>query len=147
MSKKDFITEEHIKRRETFRTVGPLVLGVGILLLIIAMVDFFTVDPFDFEGPKYFELAFIGMPLIAVGAFLCSLGYGAAVAKYQSREMAPVIKDTLNYLAEETQEGVEAIARAAQKGKSTVIEAKQCSNCNELNKLDAKYCNECGKPL
>lgn len=145
MSKKDFITEEHKKRRDIFRTLGPIILGIGILFFIIAAVDLFTADMFN--EPKYFWLAFIGMPLMGVGGCFCSLGYGAKVAEYQSREMAPVIKDTINYLAEETQEGVETISRAVQKGKSSVVQAKQCSYCNELNKLDAKYCNECGKPL
>lgn len=143
MNKKDFIPEEHIKRRDTFRVLGPIILGIGIILLLIAMIDFFTAE----IEPKYFGLAFIGIPLIGVGFYICTLGYGAVVARYESREMAPVIKDTINYLAEETQEGVETISRAVQKGKSSVVQAKQCSYCNELNKLDAKYCNECGKPL
>jgi rRNA maturation endonuclease Nob1 len=87
------------------------------------------------------------MPLLVVGINISSLGYGADLAKYQSREMAPVAKDTFNYLANETSEGVEAITRAVQKGKSTVVEAKVCSACQELNKMDAKFCNECGQSL
>lgn len=167
MSNKDFITEEHLRKRQTFRTIGPLVLGAGILCSVIAAVDFFggfssinsfdsfdTIDSFNsfetvdsFGGPKYFWLFFVGFPLIALGASLCKLGYGADLAKYQSRELAPVAKDTFNYLANETTEGVETITRAVQKGKSTVVEAKVCSYCQELNKIDAKFCNECGQAL
>ena len=148
MSKKEFITEEHLRKRQAFRTIGPLVLGVGILCSIIAAVDFFsTVSSTSFEGPQYFWLFFIGFPLIGLGSSLCKLGYGADLAKYQSRELAPVAKDTFNYIANEATDGVEAITRAVQKGKSTVVEAKVCNNCQELNKMDAKFCNECGQAL
>ena len=145
MSNKKFIPEEHLRKRAIFRTLGPIILGAGILCVAIAGIDFFTLD--FFEEPKYFWLFFVGLPLLFVGANICLLGYGADLAKYQSREMAPVAKDTFNYLANETTEGVEAITRAVQKGKSTVVEAKVCSACQELNKMDAKFCNECGQLL
>lgn len=146
MSKKEFITEEHKKRRDTFRALGLIILGVGVLFFIIAVVNMFTITPFD-DGPNYFWLGFIGVPLVGVGSYLCSLGFSGKVAEYQSREMAPVVKDVINYLAEEKQEGTETILHTAQKGNSTVVSAKLCSHCNELNKMDAKFCNECGKPL
>ena len=140
-----FIPEEHKRKRAMFRTLGPIILGAGILCVVIASIDFFTLD--FFEEPKYFWLFFVGLPLLFVGFNICALGYGADLAKYQSRELAPVAKDTFNYLADETTEGVEAITRAVQKGKSTVVEAKMCQYCQELNKMDAKYCNECGQAL
>ena len=145
MKRKDFIPEEHVKLRGVFRKTGPLVVGIGVIMMIIAFVDFFTLDMF--EEPKYFWMFFVGIPLVAIGSFLSSLGYGADIARYRTREMAPVVKDTFNYLANETKEGVEAIADAVQKGKSKVIEAKECSYCHELNKMDAKFCNECGRKL
>ena len=143
---KGFVTDDHIATRNKFRTIGPLILGAGVICMIISLKDFFTFDPF-YEDPKYFFLGFVGMPLIAIGFSLTSLGYGAKVAAYQSREMAPVAKDTFNYLANETTDSVEKIAQAAARGKSNVVEAKQCSRCHELNKIDAKFCNECGKTL
>ena len=145
MGKKEFISENHIKTRKVFRTIGPIVLVSGILCMIIAAFEFFTLD--FFEEPQLFWLFFVGMPVMFVGFVFCGLGYGSDMAKYQSREMAPVVKDTFNYLASETTEGVETISRAVKKGKSTVIEAKQCWNCQELNKLDAKFCNECGQEI
>lgn len=145
MKKNEFITEEHKKTRKVFRIVGPVLLLIGVCCIAIAIADSFTLD--FFEMPKYDWLFFVGMPFLFVGFVLCGLGYGSDVAKYQSREMAPVAKDTFNYLASETTEGVESISRAVQKGKSTVIEAKQCGNCQEINKLDAKFCNECGQEI
>ncbi|WP_274309683.1 zinc ribbon domain-containing protein [Solibacillus daqui] len=145
MKEKEFITQEHIATRNKFRTLGPIVLGAGILCVVIAGIDFFTLD--FFESPKYFYLFFIGLPLLAIGFYFTGLGYGSKLAAYQSREMAPVAKDTFNYLANETTGSIEKIAQAAQKGKSAVVEAKQCGNCQELNKIDAKFCNECGNAL
>lgn len=145
MSKKEFMTEKHLKQRTTFRILGPTILGIGILCSFIAAIDLLTLSPF--EEPKYFWLFFIGFPLLAIGFYICSLGFGAAIVKYQSREIAPIAKDTINYLANETKDGIETIAEAVQKGKSTVVEAKLCNHCKELNKIDAKFCNECGNPL
>ena len=109
----------------------------------IGFFDFFTADPW--EGPQLFWLNFVGIPVIFVGFVLTGLGYGGAVAKYQSREMAPVARDTFNYLAEETTEGIEAITRAVQKGK--VVQATECPGCGALNKVDAKFCNECAHSI
>lgn len=145
MNKKEFITEKHLKQRTMFRTVGPIILGIGFLCSLIAAIDLFTLSPF--EEPEYFWLFFIGFPLLAIGFFICSLGFGSTIVKYQSREIAPIAKDTINYLANETKDGIETIAQAVQKGKSTVVEAKRCNLCKELNKIEAKFCNECGNPL
>ena len=87
------------------------------------------------------------MPLIFVGAVLTGLGYQGKMAKYHSRELAPVAKDTFNYLADGTQEGVEKISRAVSDGQRGVVQAKQCLSCSELNKMDANFCNECGHPI
>ena len=64
MSKKEFIPEEHLRKRAMFRTLGPIILGAGILCVVIAGVDFFTLD--FFEEPKYSWLFFVGLPLLFV---------------------------------------------------------------------------------
>lgn len=56
MSKKEFMTEKHLKQRTTFRILGPTILGIGILCSFIAAIDLFTLSPF--EEPKYFWLFF-----------------------------------------------------------------------------------------
>lgn len=145
MEKKQFISNEHVKARSIFRIIGPIVLLTGIVCIVIATVEFFTLD--FFEEPQLFWLAFVGMPIVFVGFILSGLGYGSIVAKYQSREMAPVARDTFNYLAGETTEGVEKIARAVKTGNSSVVTVKACGSCNHINQLDAKYCNECGNLL
>ncbi|MEK4628570.1 zinc ribbon domain-containing protein [Solibacillus sp. FSL R7-0682] len=145
MSKNSFVTEEHQQAKKFFKFFGPFLLVIGIGCLVIAIFEFFTLD--FFEEPKLDWLFFVGMPFLFVGFIFTGLGYGSTVAKYQSREMAPIAKDTFNYLAEETTEGFEKIAQAIHTGKSTIIQARSCDHCQHLNPMNANFCNECGKNL
>lgn len=94
MRKENFVTEQHKKTRSFFRTLGPVLLVIGAICLIAALVDFFTLQ--GFEEPKLFWLFFVALPFLFIGFVLTGLGYGATVARYESREYAPVAKDTLN---------------------------------------------------
>ena len=146
MKKEPFVTEKHQQMKSTFRTVGPILLLIGGACILIAFIGFFSAFN-SFEGPKYFWLFFVAMPFLFLGFIITYAGYGQDAAKYMAKEIAPVTSETFNYLAEETQEGVETIAKAVQKGKAEVVQAKQCSSCQTLNILDAKFCNECGQSL
>ncbi|QOY35515.1 double zinc ribbon domain-containing protein [Anaerobacillus isosaccharinicus] len=144
MGKKEFIPEQHIKTRSLFRVLGPLFVIVGAACMLVAFIDFFTLQ--GFEEPKYFWLFFVGMPFLFIGFSLSSLGYGATVAKYQSREYAPVAKDTFNYLAKETTTGVKEIANAVQQESPSKL-AITCHSCHHENVMNAKFCNGCGDKL
>lgn len=144
MKQEKFIPEEHVKTRSTFRFLGPVVLFGGIICMIIAAMDFFTLQPFD--QPEYFSLFFVGMPLLFVGFVLSGLGYGGTVAKYQSREYAPVAKDTFNYLAKETSEGLSEISKSL-KTEQTDQHNVTCPRCQNLNAPHANFCDDCGTKL
>ncbi len=146
MDKEPFVTDKHLQLKSTFRTVGPILLLIGGVCILIAFVDFFS-GVNSFEGPKYFWLFFVAMPFLAGGSAMTKAGYAQDAAKYMSREMAPVTSKTFNYIAEETQEGVETIAKAVQRGKADVVQAKLCPSCQTLNKVDANFCNECGNSI
>ena len=163
LDKKKFVTEQHLKTRNTFRTLGPIFLSAGAICILVAFIDFFTYDPFDsgfgqiggfgefvefgdFGGPKLFWLFFLGAPLLFVGAVLTQAGYAGAIAKYGSREYAPVAKDTFNYLASETKMGVKEISNAIHEGTNST-HSITCSSCSEKNQSDAKFCNQCGDKL
>lgn len=164
MEKKKFVTEQHEKTRTTFRTLGPIILAAGAICMIIAFIDFFTYDPFDsgfggfgafgemdgFGGPKLFWLFFVGIPLLFVGFVLTNAGYAGAIARYGSREYAPVAKDTFNYLASETAPGVKEISKAIKEGTAPAQASANsitCQNCNEENPSDSKFCKQCGDQL
>jgi len=143
MRKEKFISDQHKKARSFFRILGPALLVIGAICLIVASIDFFTLQ--GFEEPKLFWLFFVALPVIFFGFVLTGLGFGGAVAKYQSREYAPVAKDTFNYLATKTTSGVKEISKAVHEG--TSANSITCPKCNEKNPNHAKFCNYCGEQL
>jgi RNA polymerase subunit RPABC4/transcription elongation factor Spt4 len=142
----------HGSIQRILRIVGPILVGMGVLLIAIGIGSFFMA--FGGSGPpKYFWCAFAGMPLLFVGGVMTSLGFMGKVARYQAQEMAPVAKDAFNYMAEGTQEGIETVAGALGRGlragglagdSKTMI---RCHKCNALVDADAKFCDQCGQSL
>ena len=59
---------------------------------------------------------------------MCQFGYLGAVARYVASESAPVAKDTVNYMAEETKGAVKTVAKSIAEG---VEEAQQEKKKNE----------------
>ncbi len=143
MKKEKFMTRQHKKTRLFFRIFGPVLFVIGVICLIVAFINFFTLQ--DFEEPKLFWLFFVAAPAIFVGFVLTGLGFGGAVAKYQSREYVPVAKDSLNYLAKETTSGVREIAKSIIEG--TPTNSITCPTCNEKNQNHGKFCSYCGEKL
>jgi hypothetical protein len=111
----------HDSTRQALRTWGPIVAGIGVLLTIIALVSFFS-SMGEFESPRYFWCAFVGLPLIAVGLAMCKYGYLGSIVRYVAGETAPVAKDAVNYMGEGVQPGVKAVSKAVTEG---ILEAKQ----------------------
>jgi hypothetical protein len=62
------------------------------------------------------------MPQLFVGITACMFGYLGAFHRYVAGESAPVAKDVVNYMGENVQPGVKAVAKAATEG---VIEARK----------------------
>ena len=85
--------------RNGLRIAGPFIFIVGLLCTIIATASFFSSFG-SFEMPHYFWLAFIGLPLMFVGAVLCQFGFMGAVLRFIAGESAPVAADATNYMAE-----------------------------------------------
>lgn len=153
------IDKNHNQKRRVLRTIGPILLCLGIIFVIIGMIDFFSAAsaPFsggpgfmlstDFGGPDLFWCFFIGLPLIFVGGAMTAAGYMGAVARYQAQEIAPVGKDVINYMAKGTSEGIETISRSIHKGITEDKDELLCSSCNQPNPNDAKFCNYCGDTL
>lgn len=145
MEQERFITEKHTKARNSFRVLGPIFVVGGLICMVIAAVDFFTLSMF--EEPRFFWLFFLAIPILFIGFVLSGLGYGGKVAKYQAREYAPVAKDTFNYLAKETSSGVTEISQAVNRGRQTTTNQLSCPHCQKQNSADAKFCDGCGGKL
>ena len=146
MSEESKIDPRHSVSRKVLRTAGPIIVGIGLLFMVIGFGNFFLSFG-SFEPPRYFWCAFVGMPLLFVGSAMCMHGFLGSFARYISAEAAPVQKDTFNYLAEGTKEGVKTIASAIGQGPSAGKAVGVCHQCNHSNDADAKFCKNCGAPL
>jgi hypothetical protein len=83
---------------------------------------------------------------------MCGFAFQGAIARYQAGEVAPVAKDTINYLAEGTQEGVKTVATAVAEGIAAGMGGprkadNRCPKCSHSNDADAKFCKNCGVAL
>jgi RNA polymerase subunit RPABC4/transcription elongation factor Spt4 len=143
----------HNTTRDTLRVVGPIVLVLGLGFMAIALVDFFLA----FGGhrpPILFWCFFIAIPLLFAGGVMTQMGYMGKVLRYMSQEAAPPAKDTFNYMADGTKEGIKTVAGAIGQGlrESGVVNGAQrtmvrCHKCNALVPGDAKFCGQCGCSL
>ena len=135
----ELIDPEHIKTRNKLRKAGIICLIASLPLMCIP---------------------FVGFPLLFAGLVMTMMGYAGKVARYQAAEMAPVQKDTFNYLADGTQSGVRTVANAAGEGLAggfaaggmngtagTLEPGMLCHKCNFVETADAKFCSNCGAAL
>jgi ribosomal protein L40E len=132
--------------RGSLRTIGVALVVVGGVLTAIGLIDFFSAFG-SFRAPTMFWAAFIGLPMIGVGLNLAKFGYMGAVGRYVAGEVAPVAKDTINYIAEGSVDTIQNIAKAVSDGKGTGATLVRCHKCNADNALNAKFCNHCGAAL
>lgn len=124
--------------RTAFRIGGALVLATGLLLFGIAMADFFSgFGDLESGFPTKFPLAFLGLPLVAVGCWLLQAGFMGVAARYAAGEGAPVVKDTAAYLTDG--EGVLGVGRTVDDP-----ETKFCSSCGKTADDAARFCESCG---
>lgn len=142
----------HGNVRRALLIVGPTFLATGAVLMVIGFASFFMAFGGS-EPPRYFWCAFVGIPLLFIGGAMTSFGLMGKVARYQAQEIAPVAKDTLNYMAEGTREGIKTVAGAIAgglregglgNGSQTMV---RCHKCNALIEAEAKFCGRCGQAV
>lgn len=146
MSEESKIDPKHNASRFILRVLGPTIAGIGMLLIIVGVASFFSAFG-SFEPPRYFWCTFVGMPLLFVGVAMSMFGFFGAFARYVFGEAAPVHKDTFNYLAEGTKQGVRTIATAVGEGFAAGRAAVFCQQCGKGNESDAKFCKNCGAAI
>ncbi|MGB0768126.1 MAG: double zinc ribbon domain-containing protein [Phycisphaeraceae bacterium] len=153
-------TDKHRSNRSILRIIGPLVLIAGIILTLIGFSTFVTgfgqSESFGAPPPgfKRFFLAFLGLPMIAFGAAMTKFAFMGAVARYASSEIAPVGKDTANYMIDGTKDAVSGLAQsvgsglaAGLTGQATDIETVACPGCDEACDSGARFCSQCGTAI
>ena len=105
----------HTKIRSFLRVAGPILALVGLIFLAVGTISFFAAFG-SFQPPRLFWCCFVGMPILFVGLVMSKFGYFGSVARYVAAESAPVAKDTFNYMAEGTKDGVKTVSRAVAEG-------------------------------
>jgi hypothetical protein len=66
---------------------------------------------------------------MAVGGWLLQAGFGGAAARFAAGELAPVAKDSLDYVTDSEKTG------------------PFCSKCGVRNDTGARFCDACGTAL
>lgn len=139
--------------RNVLRIVGPIIALAGLIFIVVGVVSLIR-SAGSFGPPKYAWCMFVGMPLLFVGGVLTSVAYMGKFLRYHAQEMAPVAKDTFNYMADGTKDGVKTMATALGQGlaeggfASSAPETQvRCHKCNALNEPDAKFCGQCGQAM
>jgi RNA polymerase subunit RPABC4/transcription elongation factor Spt4 len=128
------------------RTLGPILIMVGLVLILLGIAGVFLVGPISI-----IVFPFVGTPLLFVGGVMTMFGFIGRMARYQAEEVAPVAKDTFNYMAEGTQDGIKTVAGAIGQGlregglgaESRVM--IRCHTCNALLAAEARFCSQCGR--
>lgn len=158
-------TDQHRSNRSILRIIGPVILVIGILLTIVGIGGFIfgAISSFDsgpsFDGPpdafKLFFLAFLGLPMIGIGAMITKVAYFGAIARYVASEAAPVAKDTTNYMLDGTKDAIGGLAQsvgagiAAGMAGGTIADAQtvDCTGCGAACDSGARFCDQCGTTI
>ena len=141
----------HREIRGMLRLIGPLMAVTGLILTVMGISSVFSsVGSLGASGfPDRLWMVFVGTPLLAVGVGITRFAFMGAVGRYMAGEVAPVAKDTINYMAEGTRESVKDLAGAVGeglglRGGGVVV---RCHKCNVDNDADSKFCKQCGTAL
>lgn len=155
--------KDYSKTKKTFRTLGFIILPIGLVLSIIGFIDFFMSFN-SMTQPKLFFCLFIGLPLTSIGIIFLILGFMKELNSFAASQSAPVHKDVINYMLDGTREEVNKTINASNKIICPECKAENdkdalfCSNCghklkivcpkcNAENDADAKFCKNCGEEL
>jgi uncharacterized membrane protein len=128
------INPNHRQERTVLRVFGPIVLLIGLSFVAVGMISFFSAFG-SFGAPEKFWCVFVGMPITFVGIVLCKFAFMGKVARYAAGELAPVGKDTFNYMANETREGVSDISEVFHSGQSQANSSSIEERIRKLEKM------------
>ena len=147
---------EHVKTRNTLRAGGLVLTGVGGIMALIGLVDFFG-SMNSFGPPKLFWMVFVGILLVGIGLKMTGAGYLGAITRYGAGEVAPVAKDALEYLKDPSHSSTDLVPcpECGTRGRPDArfcdscgaAMGKICSGCSTRNDLDSKFCDNCGRDL
>ena len=156
--------DKHRSNRSVLRIIGPMILVLGIILTVIGFGGFISAflsgmnNGPSLDGPPkgigLFFFAFLGLPLIGIGAAITKFAFMGAVARYAASEIAPVGKDTANYMIDGTKDAVGDLAQSVGAGIAAGLtgdrpeaETVDCPQCGAACDSGARFCDQCGASI
>lgn len=130
--------KDNPKLRKIFRILGLILTMLGGTFIIIGFIDVFSADMF--HQPTKAWMIFLGMVITFPGFVCLSFGFMGSVARYQASEVAPVAKDTANYMIDGTRDELVKTINQVRSGKNII----HCPKCGEDVDNDSSFCNHCG---
>jgi transcriptional regulator with XRE-family HTH domain len=147
--------EPQKETRHKIRTIAWIVLAIGLLFMALGLVLFFS-DFFDMTmdpSRGVFGIIFISLGgiVLMVDLVLMIFGYAGSVGRYAASEVAPVVKDTSNYMMSGTRDEfgktIQTVAGSVKEGLTPSDKGPVCPKCGTLNEKGACYCDNCGAAL
>lgn len=143
----EILNPGHASKRSVLRILGPIVLLTGIVLMAVGFINFMMSMGTGSGPPRLFWCFMLGMPVLFVGIVMTKIGFLGAVARYMAAESAPVAKDTFNYMADGTKDGVRDITTAIREGITGEHGSVHCNDCGHENDSEAQFCDQCGETV
>ncbi len=168
------VNEENYKKvKKSLKKTGKILLIIGglfalagIILLIVGfcgLSNFQTQSLNPTQPPKMPSvipfviggiLLAVGIAMLIFGVYATFFAHGREIMAFGASTTAPVVGETVDYIANKTAPGLgkvagsvaEGIAGGIARGKAAGSKVK-CSNCGELNSPQNKFCGKCGTPL
>lgn len=136
-------------KRTVLRVVGAVCMLIALVLIGIAVADFFSAFASDDVGakPTRFWMFFLALPLFLVGAVGLQMGFLGAASRFTAGEAMPVVKDSASYLTDG--EGILGVGRTIDDQPRVEVAATGpfCRACGTRNDPDARFCDSCGQSL
>jgi Double zinc ribbon len=138
----------HQTHRTGLRGLGLALVIPGAILTAIGLFSFFGAFGSHSGPPQYFWCVFLGLPMLGLGVNLLRLGYLGSISRYVAGEAAPVVADTVDYVARASAGGLGAAATAIGQGLRGEAGAMvACAACQRPQRADANFCDGCGAAM
>ncbi len=135
-------------RNRKYKKISRILLIVGGILEVIGIVLFVSgIVSMVSEKPNPF-LNFFGVGLMGTGSFLLLFGLIGPLSRFFSSVSAPVHKDYVNYMREETADTAKEYYKDVASGvREGFNEEQECPYCHQQNQKGSRFCSNCGKEL